>query len=816
MWPLAGLGRRRDVWQAVVETLEQVQVLRDPIGRGLCLDLVSQHLGLPLQVRHFPSTRQHIYSILLACDQHPGALSAFLRVLSELEPRSRAVSWARQMLSGDVPRQRGAVRADHPVIRGEVPPRAADFTPDVELLAAVRDRSPAVLIGAGKSELAAEYAHRHVGDHDVVWWIPSTHPVQVRIALVKLAMRLKLPVEPSAQAAVPAVLDALRTRDSLLIFDDVGRIDDVRPFFPAGPGHVVVTSRSATGNAIEVPWPRANPEVEQDDLLKVCAFFAEGPISRRLFASAPHLPSLPDLAATLRDPVLLSREIRRIGARGLAKVDHRNDTVELTRRFPREERFRHDAHLILAYADPNDPENAANWSCYADLLPHVLASGVLDCGDPQVRRLAINMVAFLSAWGDPDDARTMAATLVDRWRDNRRDALTAARWLARTSRQAGLFEEAGRIGESTVAQSREHLGQDHEDTLLSAQSVAEDLRAAGEFVSGMALGKFAYQRAPGTFGDDDPDTLEATSKYASALRLCGDFDTARRLHEQTAERKTDVFGENHPATLSTLNSWVLDLIACGRWPEACQVQEDTVQRLRENAGIRHVMTLRATRTLAVARRLAGDAVNALPLGQVALDGLIGRYGEAGPEAISAAMNVSVTLRQLGRLEEARRLGLHVHKLGQRTWGQHHPFTLAAATNVAVTLHVLGELSTARGLNEKAMNRMRAALGEDHPFSLVCAANLANDLARAGQYAAARDLGLDTMERSQRALPDDHPYTCAVATNLALHLRGLGQLDESADLQRDSVTRLRRTLGANHPVTVAATENRRIFCTVDII
>ncbi|MCE7007939.1 FxSxx-COOH system tetratricopeptide repeat protein [Kibdelosporangium philippinense] len=802
MWPLAGLGRRRDVWQPVVETLEQVQVLRDPIGRGLCLDLVAQHLGLPLQVRHFPSTRQHIYSILLACDQHPGALSAFLRVLGELEPRSRAVSWARQMLGGDVPRQRGAVRTEHPVVWGEIPPRACDFTPLAQQLADIRDRSPAVLIGPGKSELAIEYAYRRATDHEIVWWIPAAHPTQVRIALVKLALRLKLPVEPSVRAAVPAVLDALRTRNSLLIFDNAERIDDVRPFFPTGPGHVVVTSHTPARNALDVSWPRETPDTDCEDALKVCAFFADAPISRALFAGM--------------DPVMLSRAIRQAGARGLAKVDHRTDTFQLTSRIPHDELHRRDAHALLAQADPNDPENVANWSRYADLLPHMLASGVADSGDPQVRRSALNMANFLSTWGHPDDARAFAKSLVDRWRDGSREALVASRWLARSSRQAGLFEEASRIGESTVSRSRENLGSDHEDTLLSAQSVAEDLCAAGEFVSGMALGKFAYQRARSAFGEDDPDTLEAATKYAAALRLCGDFDAARTLNEDAAERKTDLLGENHRSTLSTLSSWALDLIACGRWLEACQVQEDTVQRLRDHVGIRHAMTLRATGTLSAARRLAGDAANALPLGQVALDGLIGRYGESAPEAISAAMNVSVALRQLGRLEEARRLGLHVHALAQRAWGQHHPFTLAAATNVAVTLHVLGELSTARGLNEKAMNRMRSALGEDHPFSLVCAANLANDLARAGQYAAARDLGNDTLERARRGLPADHPYASFIATNLALHLRGLGQLDESAELQKQSVASLRASLGAGHPATKAAAENLRIFCTVDII
>ncbi|MET0133201.1 MAG: hypothetical protein ABW215_06365 [Kibdelosporangium sp.] len=94
-----GSSDRQDSWHVVVEALEQVQVLRDPASRGLCLDLLTHRLGFSLQVKDFPSTRQHLFSILLACRQYPEALPAFLRVLDELEPGSLAVRHAHRLLT---------------------------------------------------------------------------------------------------------------------------------------------------------------------------------------------------------------------------------------------------------------------------------------------------------------------------------------------------------------------------------------------------------------------------------------------------------------------------------------------------------------------------------------------------------------------------------------------------------------------------------------------------------------------------------------------------------------------------------------------
>ncbi|MFD8494596.1 hypothetical protein [Amycolatopsis sp. NPDC059657] len=94
-----GVGPDRHGWRALVDTLEQVPVLRDPGGRRLCLDLLDDHLGFALQVPESNATRLHLFHILVACKrQHPRALGMLAKVLNDVEPGSPAVRRACQAL----------------------------------------------------------------------------------------------------------------------------------------------------------------------------------------------------------------------------------------------------------------------------------------------------------------------------------------------------------------------------------------------------------------------------------------------------------------------------------------------------------------------------------------------------------------------------------------------------------------------------------------------------------------------------------------------------------------------------------------------
>ncbi len=820
---------------------------------------------------------------------------------------------------------------------GGVPLRNVNFIGRKELLDSLhselsKSTATAVLPGAlhgmggiGKSQIAVEFVYRYAADYDLVWWIPSETVTEIQNSLVKLAQRLKLPVEQSVDTAVPAVLETLSAgepyRRWLLVFDNADRHEDVRKFWPVrGDGHILVTSRNsqweevsrivrvdvfqraesrellqrrnadlADGDAdrlatvlgdlplaveqaaawraetgmtvdeylqlfedkrtellesrapadynvaVEAAWNVSLDSLRKEnrgalELLEVCAFFSPEPISRAIFSGVRNIPASEALEKTLADPIELGRAIREINRYSLAKIDHRTDTLQLHRLVQMvlrnklsqddQERVRHTAHLLLANRDPKLPDSVGNWPRYAELLPHIRAVDARNCTDRWVRRMAINAVHYLFAFGDPAGGLEMARDFAVFWSEKlgetHPDTLVVSRWWGRMLRALGRFEEGRAVAERTLALMRETLGDTHEETLLTMYGVASDLRAKGDFHKAREMNEFAYRAAVKRFGEDDPDTLAAANNYALSLRLAGDLTAARDLDEDTARRKKVVLGEDHRHTLLTLDNWSVDLRETGDYLRARTEQDNTVRRMRAQLGDRHPMTLSAIKNLAIAYRKAGEHLNekALNLAIEATEGLIAKYGRSHPDAMSAAMDLSIEYRQDGNLVEARRIGEQVMGLYEQTWGITHPFSTAAATNLAVTLRLQGSISKARELNERAARDMRESLGADHPFALVCASNLASDLAASGDYEAAFALDQDTLERSIRILGSDHPSSLALMVNQALDLRGLGRIDEANDMQLSAVERLRVVLGSSHPATNAAQFNHRANCDID--
>lgn len=109
--------------------------------------------------------------------------------------------------------------------------------------------------GVGKTQLAAEYAHRFAGSYELAWWVNAEHAGLIGDQVAALGLALGcIPPGAGADVVRAAVLAELRARDRwLLVFDNVGSPADVAPWLPRGGGHMLITSREQGWDELAAP-----------------------------------------------------------------------------------------------------------------------------------------------------------------------------------------------------------------------------------------------------------------------------------------------------------------------------------------------------------------------------------------------------------------------------------------------------------------------------------------------------------------------------------------------------------------------------------
>jgi tetratricopeptide (TPR) repeat protein len=856
-----------DAWLAVVAALERVPVLRDPAGRGLCLDLLAHHLGFPLRVRHFSATREHLSSILISCARHPDAFPALIRVLDELEPGSHAVLSAQRTIEAELPQGGCAdVAGDgEPAVWGGVPPRNAHFIERSRLVDAMHDRLALLgRGGVGKSQIAAEFAYRRAADYELVWWIPAQERIQAQAALVKLALRLGLPVEPSADAAVPAVLDALRTgepyRNWLLVFDNAGHPEDVRPFCPGSPGHVLVTSRNAE-------WASVTEAVEVD-------VFARTESVRLLQRHNSGLTGgeADRLADALGDlPLAVEQAAAWCAATGMA-ADGYLALYEDKREQVRELTAPQDYPLAVTWTLSMDRLRTENQGAFdllrmcAFLAPEPVSRALLVNGpdlpefprlaetlrDPVLLSQALQEIGRYSlAQADPrnDTVRlhqpVPPALLDDRSRESLRHAAhsilasadpdNAEAWaryaelmphvVASESvdcpnqrvRQLAINivvflagwgdpEAARELATELVSRWRHTLGEFHRDTLVATRWIGRALRRLGRFDEARQIGERTLRSMRTHLGEDHEDTLLTAQAVASDWHVKGDFGVARELTESAYRRARTRFGDVDPHTLAAAADYALSLRLSGDPEAACELDLSTWHRKAEVLGENHRHTLATLDSLAVGLLECGRCGEALGRQELTVRRLREYVGARHPMTLAATKNLAVARRRSGAVTTALPLAQVAYDGFVARYGPAQLDAMSALMCLSVTLRQLGRREEARQLGLRAHALYEQALGGDHPFTSAAATNLAVTLRSLGELSEARYLNEKALRRMRAALGGDHPFTLCCAVNLATDLARSGQYTQARDLNLTTLARSRHALSADHPTTLAVATN----------
>lgn len=178
-------------------------------------------------------------------------------------------------------------------------------------------------------------------------------------------------------------------------------------------------------------------------------------------------------------------------------------------------------------------------------------------------------------------------------------------------------------------------------------------------------------------------------------------------------------------------------------------------------------------------------------------------GREHPLSQQMAMNMAVTLEQMGRVEEAAPILREVHATRAQTLGPEHPDTMIAENNVITVEANMGNTEVALGMITELERRSSRVHGESHPSTLLY---LRNKLMLKATVAPPAELLPEARQLYERRLTRfgrDHRQTFEAQGFLANILLLAGSIDEGEAIATDLYPRVLAMFGQEHIETTKA-------------
>jgi hypothetical protein len=574
-------------------------------------------------------------------------------------------------------------------------------------------------------------------------------------------------------------------------------------------------------------------------LLACLCFFNDEPIPQGSLERGSHLPDV-SIHDVLRDPLRRNLAVMMLRRAGLLRVRAQAGTLEVhqaTRYImraiasregaDRAERWRHDVHLLLAAADPLDPEDPANWRAYDELRGHAAQAQAIACHNDSVWRLVVNMARYLSAIGDPRAALSLSDEALHQWTA---DTVNSSRGVAdaclmmRRARAAALLavgqaEDAFQLQQETLVAMRSDFRRWGMEMVLLDRLTGAHSRMTGDFRGAQVADQASANAHEMEFGRDHPHVIPALNSVITNLVLNGEYADAARTAQQVYRDALAFHNDDrYPSVLFQRNVVGRCLWLAGRYAEADSVLAEVhagygaaarTEAIDEN----HPWHLTHEADYAIARRDKGlkhaDILTLVNHLHDVRRRCWRKLGANHPQTLAVTVILGGILGKVsGREGDAMRLLEDAQRRYQSALPG-HPYGHACTGLVAAvrcrTVNGGPERAESARVIQGAIERLTDSVGADHPLTLTAASALVNALARAGELDAARERGEEVVTGLRARFGAGHPHTLASEANIAIIQSRMGRDQASAELR----ARLAATVGPGHPVLASFTHGHLI-------
>jgi tetratricopeptide (TPR) repeat protein len=637
--------------------------------------------------------------------------------------------------------------------------RNPNFTGREELLESLRDaltsgRTAAVtqaisgLGGVGKTQLAVEYAYRHMADYSIVWWVRAEDQATLTGDYADLAQQLGLPEKDAADrpAAARAVRSWLEHNPGwLLIFDNANHASECRDLMPRGTaGHVIVTSRDPMWSGIA-------------ERLRVGVMSRADAVAFLTKRTGQNDPAIDPLCEALGDlPLALEQAGAYIETAGISVGEYLARFEKYSTELLKQSGSTDYPHTVattwrLAFErlETESPAALDLLYLFAYLAPDDIGRDLIAGGGehfpPRLRELVANQVAFDAAIaalrryslvevreGGFSIHRLVQAIIRGQLADRNAETDWAGA-VVRLVDSAFQYDEddlktwapaARLISHSVTAIDHgERLETGLEQTSRLLNEVGLYLLDRDQLTEAGRLLRLALAIAEKVYGPDHPEVAISASNLGTILQGQGDLAGALEYTKRALEIDEKVYGQDHPNVAVRANNLGQILKAQGDLAGAFKYTKRALEIDEKVYGPDHPNVAIRANNLGQILQAQRDLAGALEYTKRALEIDEKAYDPDHSAVAGNASNLGWILRDQRDLAGAFKYTKRALEIDEKVYGPDHPAVARDANNLGKILKDQGDLAGAQTYMERALRIFETVYGPDHPNTKVVANNL---------------------------------------------------------------------------------------------
>ncbi len=686
--------------------------------------------------------------------------------------------------------------------------------------------------GLGKTELALQYAmaHRETYKGGICWLLARAEDVGIQIVpFARTHLDLNPPEDFDLLAQVQYCFRLWREGDVLLVLDDVGEYQQVKPYLPSLSSRfkVLITTRQHLGASIkELSLDVLQPEAALE-LLK--SFFKETPqrieqelaVANQLCEWLGYLPLGLELVgrylARKQDlsftEMLLRLEKKRLEQPALVKPEADMTAqggvlaaFELSWQELKDDDKQLGCLLSLFAAAP------ISWKLVEQCLPEEDEEELEEIRDDTLLKLHLLQRKGKGIYQLHSLLREFfqyKLTGLEQAEELKRSLCQVMVAVAQDIPKDATLKQITTVSPAIphIAEVANHLIQyvSDDDLLWPFEGIATFYNAQGLYNQALPWLKQCLEVTKKRLGEEHPDVAISLNDLALLYNSQGRYSEAEPLHVQALALRRKLLGEEHPDVAQSLNNLALLYDSQGRYSEAEPLYFQALALRRKLLGEEHPDVAESLNNLAFLYYSQGRYSEAEPLFIQALALWRKLLGEENQHVALSFNNLATLYHFQGRYSEAEPLFIQALALRRKLLGKEHPVVAQSLNNLALLYYSQGRYSEAEPIYIQVLALWRKLLGEEHPDVAIGLNNLALLYYSQGRYSEAEPLYILALALWRKLLGEEHPSVALSLNNLAVLYRSQGRYSEAEPLNIQALALRRKLLGEEHP-DVAITLN----------